>query len=572
MLGMSAMEIAAKELEELIKDANVNKTAIDDLKKEYSNQGNLSKVKFKMLTGEAVKIVCFGDSITYGTGGVNAYPNILQTRLRSVYNNNNITVINEGHSGWTTRNALDILGNIIAYKADLVIVMFGINDTRDTSLVQPDEYRENLLKITQELKSSGSEVLLCSPTPILETGDNRNKRLQIYAQIVKEVSSELNEGFADLHSEMNRLFSTTEIYPSVLLPDNIHFKDADYKIVSDIILYKILQFNEATKIIYVDTREEFSVPIVGSTYFVHNLSATYSNDDQVYYKGYILNEGKYLRFDFYCSQPNMSLILQGAKNRQGGQLNVIDNGSAVTIVDFYAPAFHLYNVESVLIDNLSIGWHSVLLDYDNMVKGQSESDIFNGYLTSFIFRPIKPSENVSYEYGSAAPSLEVFESVIKGTLRVKNPSNAGWKGVMLKSSPCVSIKSEKKLVIEVEGLIPDGSGITWFGNTFQTLPPSSSAPYNNGYFVRLQSSAVTLHYLNNNNGLTTINNASATIDLNDPHVIRIEHDDNGNIEVYVDGSLIVSGSNTYFDTGYFGFLTSSTNSTIEITRFEFCYI
>src|SRR5262245_46795183 len=57
-------------------------------------------------------IVCLGDSVTgvyYHTGGVRAYPEILEIALKKGYPAAEIRVINAGISGNTTQNGLDRL-------------------------------------------------------------------------------------------------------------------------------------------------------------------------------------------------------------------------------------------------------------------------------------------------------------------------------------------------------------------------------------------------------------------------------------------------------------------------------
>src|SRR5690606_13638168 len=125
---------------------------------------------------------------------------------------------------------------------------------------------------------------------------------------------------------------------------------------------------------------------------------------------------------------------------------VMENGVPVNTIDYYAPANHIYNVESLVLENMSLGWHSLLFDHNNMEKGQSESDNYQGYLLDFIFRPTKPNQDTSYNYqGGSSQIIERFTSIIDGTIKVVSPSSSGWKVSMLKSSPSTCLKPGKKL-------------------------------------------------------------------------------------------------------------------------------
>jgi lysophospholipase L1-like esterase len=81
---------------------------------------------------EPVRIVCIGDSITgvyFHTGGLRAYPEMLEIALQKIYPQAQVTVRNAGISGDTTKGALARLDrDVLTHKPHLVTVMFGMND------------------------------------------------------------------------------------------------------------------------------------------------------------------------------------------------------------------------------------------------------------------------------------------------------------------------------------------------------------------------------------------------------------------------------------------------------------
>ncbi len=103
------------------------------------------KLRRKLLAGESVRVVCFGDSVTgvyYHTGSRRAYTDMLGIALRQFAPQAKVEMINAGISGNTTENALARIDrDVIAHRPDLVTVMFGLNDMARVPL---DVYRENL--------------------------------------------------------------------------------------------------------------------------------------------------------------------------------------------------------------------------------------------------------------------------------------------------------------------------------------------------------------------------------------------------------------------------------------------
>jgi lysophospholipase L1-like esterase len=78
---------------------------------------------------EPVRIVCIGDSITgvyYHSGGLRAYPEMLQIALQKIHPQAQVTVRNAGISGDTTTGGLKRLErDVLAHKPHLVTIMFG---------------------------------------------------------------------------------------------------------------------------------------------------------------------------------------------------------------------------------------------------------------------------------------------------------------------------------------------------------------------------------------------------------------------------------------------------------------
>ncbi|MDR4887760.1 GDSL-type esterase/lipase family protein [Fredinandcohnia sp. QZ13] len=187
-----------------------------------------------------VTIVAYGDSITWGydrdTRGIvsqvqHPYPKVLEKQLRKKYGYNKINVINKGHPGWTSIQALENLEEeVLSYHPDLVISMFGINDARGHMKYSPhalpvpvDHYKENNRQILQKLKENGIEVVVISPTTITNNKNNGKKTQVYYITAIKSLAQEekiqyVNGGDISIHGN---------------LYDGIHFKKEKYRLIAE---------------------------------------------------------------------------------------------------------------------------------------------------------------------------------------------------------------------------------------------------------------------------------------------------------------------------------------------------
>jgi lysophospholipase L1-like esterase len=126
--------------------------------------------------GQEVRIVCFGDSITgiyYHTGGLRAWPEVLEAALRQQYTKAAVRVINAGISGNTTTAGLARMEkDVLAFRPHLVVAMFGMNDlaygpvdaARDAAAKAG--YRANLETIARRAHEAGAEVILMTPNSV----------------------------------------------------------------------------------------------------------------------------------------------------------------------------------------------------------------------------------------------------------------------------------------------------------------------------------------------------------------------------------------------------------------------
>lgn len=177
----------------------------------------------KLLAGEPLRVVCFGDSVTgvyYHTGSRRAYTDMLGIALRQAVPAAQVELFNAGISGHTTVNALARLDrDVLAHQPDLVTVMFGLNDMTRVPL---DEYRANLGQIVARCRAAGSEVVLATPNNVVTTGDRPTEKLIQYCDAVRDVGRELNVPVCDVYRELEAARAHDAFDWRLLMSDAIH--------------------------------------------------------------------------------------------------------------------------------------------------------------------------------------------------------------------------------------------------------------------------------------------------------------------------------------------------------------
>lgn len=212
-----------------------------------STSGYESTVIQKLNHHQPVTIVAYGDSITWGydrdaTRGKiyqvkNPYPKVLEKELRNKYGYNRVKVINKGHPGWTSIQAIEnIEKEVLSYHPDLVIYMIGINDARGHKKYSPnalpvpvEQYKENNRKLLNRLKEKGIDVAIITPTTITNKKNHANKTQAHYTFAIKSLAKEEHVLFVD----------GGEIPIKENLSDGIHFKAEKYRLIAEKIMLEI---------------------------------------------------------------------------------------------------------------------------------------------------------------------------------------------------------------------------------------------------------------------------------------------------------------------------------------------
>jgi len=164
-------------------------------------------------------IICFGDSISQGTGATpgNDYPSLLSQRL-------DIPVINAGVNGDTTRDALARVDeDVLQRNPRLVIIEFSGNDFLRN--IPREETLHNLDELTRMIQREGAMVVLAE----VAAGRFGDAYLEGFKRIANKRRALL------MPNIMRGIFFN----PS-LKSDEIHPNDAGYRLMADRI-YKAIE-------------------------------------------------------------------------------------------------------------------------------------------------------------------------------------------------------------------------------------------------------------------------------------------------------------------------------------------
>lgn len=407
---------------------------------------NIPMSIYKMQNNLPCYGVAIGDSITFGaknnpdtTQNENHYPSILQQNLRTLYENDNIVIENQGVSGsgtsfWVNNNANEYLTRAINKSPDFVIIMLGINDAQGG--LEAPNYINNIEKLVDIAIKNNIEVILMSSTPTLAKSDwgvqkDSNAVIGSYASLLKTLSENKGISFVDIQNKILKKCYMEQLYnlPNLLHKDLVHL--TDYSIIANCIIEDI--FDKCLVV-----TDNIVLPIAGSKYVNTNCTkenivdsqagATYSN---LY--NFEKSSDKYIKLNFICNKNGLSLKAVYARLKAYGIMNVYLNGVSIAINEGYTTndKTTLYGNIITISEHIPLGFNTLEFNTDNLNSGY-----FN--LEALIF-----------EVNECLQVSNVATKVIKG--------NIGIKEIGFMES-----KNNLNTVIEMKGLFENKIGVSLF--------------------------------------------------------------------------------------------------------------
>jgi lysophospholipase L1-like esterase len=210
-------------------------------------------------------VVAFGTSTTARRSGVeNVYADLLRKELPE--RGLSARVVNQGIPGNRTTDAIARFeSDVRAWKPDVVIVLFGLNDSAvdvwknaTEPRVPIESYRNNLTTIVRTLKGDGAKPILVTPQPMHWTEKLKelyagppyhdkspysatdplgfNATLANYVRVVREVAKSEEVALVDLHQQFMDYHGVEGQHLSDLLLDGMHPNDKGHRMIADALL------------------------------------------------------------------------------------------------------------------------------------------------------------------------------------------------------------------------------------------------------------------------------------------------------------------------------------------------
>lgn len=178
------------------------------------------------------KLIFFGDSI------IKAQAPRFEKQFRVKYPEVEITIINAGFSGETSRNGLKRLPQLIKERPNVVVIGFGMNDWRKG--IDLNEYKNNLIQMLEGFENIGARVIINTLSPSYDFKKLKyNSETERFSNIVREIAYEKRIKIADINALWKRELKKLQKG----LRDDIHPNATGYDIICKSLMWVVPRKN-----------------------------------------------------------------------------------------------------------------------------------------------------------------------------------------------------------------------------------------------------------------------------------------------------------------------------------------
>lgn len=193
-----------------------------------------AKTISRLKSGEPLRIVALGDSLTQGWMVRRGYVDFLDDMIKKKYPGSRFVLINRGIPGDTAEGGLYRLTyDVLDEKPDCVFIQFGLNDA--FSGYSPDEYESLIEKIIAGIKETGdADIILVTSSYI---GGNRENRLaeEFYGRLEK-LARKYDLPIAKVHEYWKKRVSEDVEFRTLVQFDGVHPTEMGYRLMAEAIM------------------------------------------------------------------------------------------------------------------------------------------------------------------------------------------------------------------------------------------------------------------------------------------------------------------------------------------------
>ncbi len=193
----------------------------------------LKKTLYKLQTGQKLKIVALGDSLSYGWMVEKGYLAFLKEKLMVKYPRSLVSISNRGLPGDTARGGLHRLQeHVLDARPDLVLVQFALNDAFSGYSIE--EFQSNILGIIDGIKSSTSAEILLMTSSALEGSDQAIA--EQYYDSLKQIAAKKSVPIACVHEYWQEKIRGGVPFDSLVQYDRVHPTVDGYRLMAEAVM------------------------------------------------------------------------------------------------------------------------------------------------------------------------------------------------------------------------------------------------------------------------------------------------------------------------------------------------
>jgi len=191
----------------------------------------LTKSLEKLNSGEEIKIVALGDSLTYGWMTEKGFLDYLKIMITKKYPDSKFKIINKGIPGDTAKDGLRrVESDVIRLLPDLIFIQFALNDAYTG--FSPSDFRKNIESIILRIReNSNSEIALITSVALLDSEENKIAD-DFYLKIF-ECGEKYNLPVAAVHDYWKEKISSGIRHSILVQSDGIHPTEKGYELMAE---------------------------------------------------------------------------------------------------------------------------------------------------------------------------------------------------------------------------------------------------------------------------------------------------------------------------------------------------